>query len=159
MESRRLAYSAYFFDLGGTLVALENDEIARDAAGNVTVLRGVWDTLRPLHGQPIFVITNQAGVALGYLGEHQVRGYVEQLNAYLGGLITDYRICMHHPEAGCSCRKPRPGMVYDLAQHHTVTLARAILVGDSQSDAQCAHAAGIGTFVWADTFFGRSVGT
>jgi hypothetical protein len=25
MESRRLAYGAYFFDFGGTLVAIEND--------------------------------------------------------------------------------------------------------------------------------------
>ena len=35
MDSRLLAYDAYFFDLGGTLVAIENDAISRDAAGNV----------------------------------------------------------------------------------------------------------------------------
>jgi D-glycero-D-manno-heptose 1,7-bisphosphate phosphatase len=140
-------------------VAIENDEISCDAAGNVKILDGVRSRLLPLHGQKIFILTNQGGVALGYLSERVARGYVEQVNARLGGIITDYRICMHHPEAGCGCRKPRPGMVHDLARHHHITLARALLVGDSQSDEQCAHAAGVGTFVWADAFFRRSAGT
>jgi hypothetical protein len=37
-----------------------------------------------MYGQKLFVITNQARVALGYLNR-------------LGGVVTDYRICMHHP--------------------------------------------------------------
>jgi len=159
MDSRALAYNAYFFDLGGTLVAIENDEIYRDAAGNVKMLDGVQTRLGTLHGKQIFVITNQARVALGSLAEREARGYVEQVNDRLGGVITDYRICMHHPEAGCGCRKPRPGMVLDLARHHGVDLAHALLVGDAESDARCARAAGVGTFVWADAFFGRIAGT
>jgi D-glycero-D-manno-heptose 1,7-bisphosphate phosphatase len=155
MDRRPLAYEAYFFDLGGTLVAIENDEIYRDATGHVKLLDGVQATIATLHGMPLFVITNQAGVALGYLTEREARGYVAQVNDCLGGVITDYRLCMHHPEAGCSCRKPRPGMVLDLAQHYGIDLTRAILVGDAESDAQCAHAAGVGTFVWANAFFGR----
>ena len=35
MDSRPLAYDAYFFDLGGTPVAIENDEIYR--AGGMDV--------------------------------------------------------------------------------------------------------------------------
>ncbi len=62
-------YSAYFFDLGGTLLALEHDEIACSEAGKVTLLPGVRDHLLPLRGIPMFVITNQAAVALGQLSE------------------------------------------------------------------------------------------
>ena len=106
MDTRPTAYDAYFFDLGGTLVAIENDEIYRDEAGHVTILEGVQARLTTLYSQKIFVITNQAGVALGYLTEREVRGYVAQVNDCLEGIITDYRLCMHHPEAGCNCRKP-----------------------------------------------------
>ena len=38
MDRRTLAYEAYFFDLGGTLVAIENDEIYR--AGGMDVKGG-----------------------------------------------------------------------------------------------------------------------
>jgi D-glycero-D-manno-heptose 1,7-bisphosphate phosphatase len=155
IDNRPTAYDAYFFDLGGTLVAIENDEIYRDEAGHVTILEGVQARLATLHGQKIFVITNQAGIALGYFTEREARRCVEQVNNRLGGVITDYRICMHHPEAGCNCRKPRPGMVLDLARHYGIDLARAVLVGDSENDERCARAAGVGTFVWADTFFRR----
>lgn len=152
-DSKYLGYDAYFFDLGGTLVAIDHDEIFRDTVGHVRLLEGVQASLALLRDAPIFVITNQAGVALGSLTESEARGYVSQVNDLLGGMITDYRLCLHHPAAGCRCRKPQPGMVLDLAQQHGVDLARALLVGDSENDAQCARAAGVGAFVWAGAFF------
>jgi D-glycero-D-manno-heptose 1,7-bisphosphate phosphatase len=148
-------YSAYFFDLGGTLVAIEHDEIACSASGDVTLLAGVKETLMGLRGKRIFVITNQAGVALGQLSEEKARGFIEQVDKQVGQTITDYSICMHHPAAECACRKPQPGMVLDLAQEYAVDLSQAVLIGDATTDEQCAHRAGIGTFLWADTFFGR----
>ncbi|GHO51803.1 hypothetical protein KSB_02780 [Ktedonobacter robiniae] len=146
-------YSAYFFDLGGTLLALEQDEIACSKTGKVTLLPGVRDHLLPLCGTPVFVITNQAAVALGHLSEATARGFIDQINAAVGQVITDYRICMHHPLAGCPCRKPQPGMVFDLARTHTINLAQAVLIGDTANDEQCAQLAGIGTFLWAHDFF------
>lgn len=146
-------YSAYFFDLGGTLLALEGDEIACSEMGKVTLLPGVREHLLPLRGTPVFVITNQAGVALGQLSEATARGFIDQVNFAIGQVITDYRICMHHPLAGCPCRKPQPGMVIDLARTHAIDLAQAVLIGDTTNDEQCAQRAGIGTFLWAHTFF------
>ena len=91
MDTRSTAYDAYFFDLGGTLVAIEHDEIYRDETGHVTLLEGVQARLTALYGQKVFVITNQAGVALGYLTERTARECVEQVNNRLGGVITDFR--------------------------------------------------------------------
>ena len=41
INHRPTAYATYFFDLGGTLVAIENDEIYRDETRHVTILEGV----------------------------------------------------------------------------------------------------------------------
>lgn len=146
-------FDSFIFDLGGTLLAIADDEIALDAEGRVTLLPGVAAALQPLHGRPLFVVTNQQSVALGLLSAEQAHGFVEQLDGALGGLVTDHRICMHLASAGCPCRKPRPGLVLDLARAHGLDLARALYVGDSESDQLCAQAAGVGTFRWAAAFF------
>lgn len=150
-----LDFSAYFFDLGGTLVALDGDEIHQDAGGRISLFPDVALRLKELRGEPVFVVTNQAGVALGTLTQSEAHGFIEQLNAQVGGVVRDYRICAHHPAAGCACRKPRPGMVLDLAAAHEVDLSRAVMVGDSPDDQRCAVVAGVGTFIWASDFFGR----
>jgi phosphinothricin acetyltransferase len=46
-------------------------------------------------------------------------------------------------------------MLLELAAVHRIDLSRAVAVGDSPIDEQGALAAGVGTFIWADTFFGR----
>jgi hypothetical protein len=48
-------YSAYFFDPGGTLVAIENDEIACSEDGSVTLLAGVREALMALRGERVFI--------------------------------------------------------------------------------------------------------
>lgn len=146
-------YDALIFDLGGTLLAIADDEIATDGRGRVRILPGVSEALRALAGQPVFVVTNQQGVALGSLSEAEARGFIEQVNGSVGDAVTDYRICMHRADAGCPCRKPRPGMLLDLARAHGLDLARSLMVGDSENDRRCAEAAGLGHFVWAADFF------
>jgi phosphinothricin acetyltransferase len=46
-------------------------------------------------------------------------------------------------------------MLLDLAAAHGIDLTQAVMIGEASSDQQCALAAGVGKFVWADTFFGR----
>src|SRR5437763_3545731 len=89
------SYAAYFFDLGGTLVALDGDEIARDGAGRVTLLPGVAERLAALRGERVFVVSNQSGIARGALRYEDARSFVEQVNEQAGGVIADFRICTH----------------------------------------------------------------
>jgi D-glycero-D-manno-heptose 1,7-bisphosphate phosphatase len=51
-------------------------------------------------------------------------------------------MCPHAPEAGCPCRKPRPGLLLEAARKHRFELRRALMVGDSHRDVQAAQAAG-----------------
>lgn len=48
------------------------------------------------------------------------------------------------PESGCSCRKPKPGMVTTVAKKHGIDLARSFMVDDLASDCQAGKAAGVG---------------
>jgi histidinol-phosphate phosphatase family protein len=149
---------AWFFDLGGTLLAVEDDEIAVDGAGRVRPLPGVVEHLLGKRGAPVFVVSNQAGIGDGSLELAAVDGYLRQLDRLSGGAIADWRFCSHAKDAGCACRKPAPGLLLGLAARHGIELARATMIGDSENDRRAAAAAGIGRFEWAADFFGWKVG-
>jgi D-glycero-D-manno-heptose 1,7-bisphosphate phosphatase len=141
---------AHFFDLGGTLLALDgHGEIARDERGRVSVLPGVVRRLTALAGTPVFVVTNQAGLADGTLTIGRFRAFCDQPLAATDGAITAYAVCAHAVDARCGCRKPRPGLVLGLAEEHRIDLAASTMVGDTETDRELAVAAGIGRFNWA----------
>jgi D-glycero-D-manno-heptose 1,7-bisphosphate phosphatase len=120
-------------------------------------LPGVLDGLRELAsaGYPIAVATNQPGAAKGELP----REAIERTNAALvdrlaaeGITIAHVATCMHHPEGGdrgdaalvgpCDCRKPRPGLLFEVARALDLDAARSWFVGDTPTDVQAARAAG-----------------
>ena len=148
-----------FCDLGGTLVKLdENRDLPADARGKVKIelLPGVAEKLSPLRDNLIFIVTNQRGIKRGRFTREQVETAIAELDRQLGGILTAWEICPHGPEDGCGCRKPAPGMVQELAAVHGVNLAASTLVGDQDVDEQCARAAGVGRFVYAEEFFKTS---
>jgi D-glycero-D-manno-heptose 1,7-bisphosphate phosphatase len=148
-----MRHPAHFFDLGGTLLALdEHDEIACDEHGRVTIVAGVRERLAALAGTPVFVVTNQAGIADGTLTIEQFDGFCAQLSAGTGGAVTAYAVCVHPRGAGCECRKPRPGLVLTLAETHRIDLTRSVMIGDTDADRRLATAAGIGRFIWAEDY-------
>jgi D-glycero-D-manno-heptose 1,7-bisphosphate phosphatase len=148
---------ALFCDLVGTLVAMdETRKLPLDANGEVKIelLPRVKEILAPMRDQLIFVITNQAGIKRGRLTLRQVESALHELDATLGGILTAWQICPHDSDDGCECRKPRAGMITELAAIHGVDLKASTMVGDQASDAEAARNAGLGRFVYARDFFG-----
>ena len=148
---------ALFLDLAGTLVRLDsNRELPRDASGKIVVdlLSGVAERLTPEHSYLMFVVTNQAGISRGHITYRAVETAIKELDRMLGGILTAWQICPHTDQDGCDCRKPKPGMVRELAATYGVDLAGSLMVGDQLIDEQCAAAAGIGRFIYAADFFG-----
>lgn len=97
-------------------------------------------------GIPVVVATNQSGVGRGYytleaLAEIHVQ--MEKELAQVGGHVDGIYFCPHLPDAGCDCRKPKPGMLLQIAQDYPDAIEHAIFVGDSFSDWQAAQAAGV----------------
>jgi D-glycero-D-manno-heptose 1,7-bisphosphate phosphatase len=152
--STTMSQPAHFFDLGGTLVALDDhDDIAYDERGRVTILPGVRERLTALAGTPVFVVTNQAGIADGTLTAERFDTFCAQLSAATADAITAYAACTHPRDAGCGCRKPEPGLVLDLAETYHIDLTRSVMIGDTDTDRQLAAFAGIGRFIWANDYF------
>ena len=93
----------------------------------------------------VLVATNQSGIARGYYDVNMLNKIHAKLNHELannGGIIEEIFFCPHHPDDQCECRKPKPGMLYQIAEKYTVNLAETFFVGDSFVDVQAAQTAG-----------------
>jgi mannose-1-phosphate guanylyltransferase/phosphomannomutase len=109
-------------------------------------------------GIPVFVVTNQPGISKGFMtvADHTaIRARMDDLLAAGGAFIDDYAYCPHHTEAGfpgeitalkiaCECRKPLPGMLLRLGEHHGIDLLGSVMIGDTWRDEGAASAAGVG---------------
>jgi histidinol-phosphate phosphatase family protein len=150
---------AVFLDKDGTLV--ENVPYNVDPA-LVRLVPGAGAALRMLReaGFRLFVVSNQSGVARGYFpidALDAVERRVRELLAEEGVAIEAFRWCPHHAEGtvaeyaiACECRKPRPGMLLDLAREHALDLAASWMIGDSEADDAAGHAAGCRTALVGD---------
>ena len=138
---------ALLLDRDGTLI--ERRDYAR-TIDDMTIIDGVPDALRPFQasGWKLIIVTNQAGVALGYLTEdtmHAMNAALVGWFAECGVTIDAVYTCIHAKETRCRCRKPAPGMLLDAAREHDLDLARSWMVGDFLTDVQAGKAAGCKT--------------
>ena len=146
---------ALFLDRDGVLNPARPEVHDPDA---FTLIPGVAQAVREANeaGIPVFVVTNQPGLAKGFFNPEvhlAIRARMDALLSREHAFVDDYAFCPHHPERGfpgerpelkvrCGCRKPEPGMLLALAAHHRIDLARSVLVGDTWRDEQAAAAAG-----------------
>ncbi|GGV26785.1 hypothetical protein GCM10010260_79080 [Streptomyces filipinensis] len=132
--------AAVLFDRDGTLiedVPYNGDPVrVRPLPG----ARHAVDLLR-VAGIPAGVVSNQSGIGRGLLTDAEVRRVNDRADALLGGLDA-WLYCPHAPEAGCPCRKPRPGLVVEAARRLGVPPAHCAVIGDIWADVEAARAAG-----------------
>lgn len=89
---------------------------------------------------PVYVATNQSGVARGIISEFQlaaVNQRILQLLAAGGARIEKIYVCPHNDEANCDCRKPKPGLVRQILMNHKLDPARTFIAGDRARDLAC----------------------
>lgn len=97
------------------------------------------------HGFRVVIATNQSGVARGYYSVETLDQIHEKLQtelAAVGGHIEEFFFCPHHPEEGCHCRKPRPGLLYQIRDKYHLDLENTFFIGDSHTDVQAAITSG-----------------
>ena len=102
------------------------------------------------NGYRIVVVTNQSGIGRGLFSEESLTNTHSQMLAEIskaGGTIDAVYYCPHHPEAGCECRKPKPGMLIRARREHNIELSSAYLIGDTVTDIQAGQRAGTKTFL------------
>ncbi|MEU2554420.1 HAD-IIIA family hydrolase [Streptomyces sp. NPDC013313] len=140
MSTARPPLGAVLFDRDGTLVA---DVPYNGDPDRVRPLPGAAEAVALARGAGLAtaVISNQSGIGRGLLTAEQVRAVNERADELLGGLGA-WIFCPHAPEAGCACRKPRPGLVLAAAARLRVRPDRCLVIGDIAADLLAARAAG-----------------
>lgn len=94
-------------------------------------------------GFRVVVATNQSGVGRGLFDLatlSAIHAKMHQAASALGGRIEAVFFCPHPADAGCTCRKPAPGMVEEILRRFVASPKEVTLVGDSLRDLQAAIA-------------------
>lgn len=136
---------AVFLDRDGVIIANRADHIK--SWEEVEFLPGALEALRRLAnaGIPVVIVTNQGAVGRGIISHKtawEVQNRIVEEIESRGGKIAGSFLCPHHPDDGCECRKPRPGMIQQAVADLGVIANRSIMVGDAVTDVQSALAAG-----------------
>ena len=108
---------------------------------------GSLDAIRRLSeaGFEIAVATNQSGIGRKLLDVPTLEAIHKTMRSAVrdaGGDIGKIVYCPHHPDAGCDCRKPLPGLLKQLSHKYGVPLENVPFVGDSLRDLEAAMAVG-----------------
>jgi D-glycero-D-manno-heptose 1,7-bisphosphate phosphatase len=112
-------------------------------------------------GFQVVVATNQSGVGRGLFTAQTLEIIHQKMNAAVesaGGRLAGIFVCPHAPEAGCDCRKPRPGLMHQIEASFGCKLAGRPNVGDSERDLLAAQAVG-GRAILVRTGNGRATET
>lgn len=139
---------AIFLDRDGVL----NDVVWRDGkpasprtVDELRIADGAAEAVRAMRaaGYLTFVVTNQPDVRRGKMT-------AQALDAIHAALIRtvpvdEVRACLHDNIDACDCRKPKAGMLLDLAARWNIDLSASWMVGDMDRDVQCGRAAGAHT--------------
>jgi D-glycero-D-manno-heptose 1,7-bisphosphate phosphatase len=101
-------------------------------------------------GLAAVLVTNQSGVGRGYFDSarvdevhHALEDEIAKQQARLDGIYY----CPHHPEEGCECRKPGPGMLHRASRDLDIELTRSFMVGDRYTDILAGRSVGARTIL------------
>lgn len=93
-------------------------------------------------GYMTILATNQPDVATGNI---RPQDFVQIMQEIQKLPLDELMICWHHPDLGCFCRKPSPGMLYAAGVAHNVDPKVSYMLGDRETDVQAGRAAGVRT--------------
>jgi len=137
-------YRAIFMDRDGTI----SEEVGyMYHSGLYKIFSWSGPAIRKIneHGMKAVVITNQSGVGRGYFDEasvEEVHGILRTELAAQNAKLDAIYACIHHPEAGCDCRKPNTGMLLKARDEMNIDLTQSFVIGDKYLDVETAHNAG-----------------
>lgn len=155
---KTMSQAAIFLDRDGTIM-VDKDYLSDPNGVELFPNTIAALTLARRLGYRLFVISNQSGVARGYMTEADVQAVNKRLEDVLeaeGIQLDGLFYCPHHPDftGPCSCRKPGRGMVDMALADHQLDLGRSFVIGDCKSDVDLAFKIGAGS-VLVTTGYGR----
>jgi len=136
-------------DRDGTVI--EDKNYLADPNG-VELCRNAGEGLRAIvsMGLGLVIVTNQSGIARGYLGERDL----EAVHRRMFEVLAEYGVqldgvyhCPHGPDEGCSCRKPASGLMDRAAGELGFDPSRGFVIGDKPSDIELGRNVGARTIL------------
>lgn len=88
-------------------------------------------------GYSMYIVTNQPAVARGVMEKKQLDAIHSNLCRELkkrGIVLSGIYSCLHGWNDGCACRKPQPGLFFQVAREHAINLTESICIGDDGRD-------------------------
>jgi D-glycero-D-manno-heptose 1,7-bisphosphate phosphatase len=152
---------AVFFDRDGVI----NKVIVRDGKpfsprkfDDFKLVEGISDVLARLKckGYLNIIITNQPDIARGLIEWEELNKMHSFINERLP--VDDIYVCPHDDKDKCECRKPKPGMLFEVAQKWGIDLNASFMIGDSSKDVEAGKAAGCKTII-IDAEYNRTIET
>lgn len=143
MSPQRIA----FVDRDGTIIA-EPEDFQIDAFDKLDFVPGAIGGLKALqdHGFTLVLVSNQDALGTDafpradFDGPHALMHRVLQSE---GICFADERICAHHPDDGCDCRKPRVGLLRDYLARDDWSREFSVVIGDRATDLELAKNLGV----------------
>ncbi len=125
---------------------LDSEHYIKSPAEFLPIPGSLEAVVRLQHGGfQLAVCTNQSGLGRGLFDLPALEAIHSKLNLSLqalGGSALPIFYCPHQPDAGCDCRKPRPGLLQQALAAAQVAPAAACMIGDSARDLEAAWAIG-----------------
>jgi len=103
------------------------------------IIHGVIEGLKKMQdmGYKLIIITNQAGIGLGYYTKEdffRVNSRMLKELSKNGIMIHKIYFCPHSEADNCNCRKPRTGMFEKAKQDLKIIMERSFTIGDRTID-------------------------
>lgn len=99
-------------------------------------------------GFDIVVTSNQAGVARGLFTNEDLNRIDKKMRNGInrsGGRIRKSFYCLHHPDAGCECRKPKIGLIQQAIGNKKIDIENSYFIGDTERDTETGKRFGLKT--------------
>ncbi len=77
-------------------------------------------------GYLVTIASNQSGIGRGLFSEDDLKAIDEKMHRMLdarGASVDGVFYCPHGPQANCICRKPKPGLLIQIAQKYDIDLS------------------------------------
>ena len=129
------------------VINYDSDAYIKDA-DEWFAIEGSLEAIKRLNdaGYDVCVATNQSGLGRGLFSVLTLAAIHQKMISELeaiGGRIQLIAFCPHHPNAGCSCRKPKPGLLQAINEQFPLDPDTTWMVGDTRKDTECARRMGI----------------
>lgn len=136
-----------FIDRDGTLITEPPDQQV-DRLGKVRFVPGVFAALTELKaaGFRFVMVTNQDGRGTASFPEEDFaipQAFVLEAFASQGITFDEVFVCPHKPADGCTCRKPKTGLLDPWLARHPIDRERSAVIGDRDTDLQLAANLGV----------------